>query len=86
MTDTFDYAVVGGGSSGSVVASRLAAAGASVLLLEAGGTDRRLDVIVPGLVNSAYKSVNWKYPTEPDDSRSGALETQMAGKVMGGGG
>ena len=36
MQTTHDYVVVGGGSSGSIVASELAANGASVLLLEAG--------------------------------------------------
>ena len=86
MSEVYDYIVVGGGASGSVVASRLAEAGASVLLLEAGVTDRRLDVIVPGLVGSAYQKVNWKYPVEPDLSRIGAPEAQMAGKVLGGGG
>lgn len=86
MNETYDYIVVGGGASGAAVAGRLAAAQASVLLLEAGGTDKRLDIIVPGLVSSAYQKANWKYPIEPDDSRIGAPEAQMAGKVMGGGG
>ncbi len=36
MTDTFDYVVVGAGSSGSVCAAKLAERGASVLLLEQG--------------------------------------------------
>ena len=36
-SDRFDYIVVGGGATGSVVAGRLGQAGYSVLLLEAGG-------------------------------------------------
>lgn len=86
MTKIFDYIVVGGGAAGSVVASRLSEAGAAVLLLEAGGTDKRLDVLVPGLVGSAYQKANWKYPVEPDPSRIGAPEAQMAGKILGGSG
>ncbi len=39
--DSADYVVVGAGSAGSIVASRLAASCASVVVLEAGGTDRR---------------------------------------------
>ncbi|BBW99147.1 MULTISPECIES: GMC family oxidoreductase [Mycolicibacterium] len=84
--DTFDYVVVGGGSSGSVVAARLAQAGADVLLLEAGGSDRRIDVRIPAAVGIAYQKVNWKYPAEPDPTRTGNPEAWMAGKVMGGGG
>lgn len=86
MQECYDYVVIGGGSAGSVIGSRLSAAGASVLMLEAGGSDRRLDVIIPGLVARAYKKVNWKYPVEPDPSRTNAPEAWMAGKVMGGGG
>jgi choline dehydrogenase len=86
MTKIFDYIVVGGGAAGSIVASRLAEAGAAILLLEAGGTDKRLDVLVPGLVGSAYQKANWKYPVEPDPSRISAPESQMAGKIMGGSG
>ena len=40
--ETFDYVIVGAGTAGCVVANRLSADGkASVLLLEAGGSDRR---------------------------------------------
>ena len=85
-SEVYDYVVVGGGSSGSVVASRLAEGGAEVLLLEAGGKDSRLDVRIPAGVGSAYARVNWKYPAEPDPSRCDQPEAWMAGKVLGGGG
>ncbi|UAK37112.1 GMC family oxidoreductase N-terminal domain-containing protein [Gordonia bronchialis] len=39
--DSADYVVVGAGSAGSIVASELSSAGARVVLIEAGGTDRR---------------------------------------------
>ena len=81
-----DYVVIGGGSSGSVVAGRLAAAGADVLVLEAGGTDRRPDVLVPAGVVSVYRSRNWKYVPEPDASRNGSVEAWAAGRILGGGG
>lgn len=84
--EVYDYIVVGGGSSGSIVAARLAECGARVLLLEAGGKDSRPDVRIPAGVASAYAKANWKYPAEPDPSRTGKPETWMAGKVMGGGG
>lgn len=85
-TDHYDYVVVGGGSSGAIVSSRLAEAGAKVLLLEAGGTDRRLDVLIPAGVVSAYQRLNWKYPMDPDPTRTNKPEAMMAGKVLGGSG
>jgi choline dehydrogenase len=84
--EQYDYIVVGGGSAGSVVAGRLAEAGAHVLVLEAGGTDRRPDVIIPAGLPVAYKTANWRYRPEPDSSRGGAVEAWPAGKVLGGGG
>ncbi|MBA0126735.1 GMC family oxidoreductase N-terminal domain-containing protein [Haloechinothrix sp. YIM 98757] len=85
-TANYDYVVVGGGSSGAIVGSRLAEGGAKVLLLEAGGTDRRPDVLIPAGVVSAYQRLNWKYPVEPDPTRTNSPEAWMAGKVLGGGG
>ena len=82
----YDYVVVGGGSSGSVIASRLAESQAKVLLLEAGGSDKKLEIMIPAAVGTAYKKANWKYPAEPDPSRRNRPEAWMAGKVMGGGG
>ena len=84
--ESFDYVVIGGGSAGAVVASRLAARSARVLVLEAGGSDFRLDVMIPAGVASAYEKCNWKYPMEPDPSRTGQPEAVMAGKVLGGSG
>lgn len=59
---TYDFIIVGSGSAGSVVANHLSANGRySVLVLEAGGSDRRFFVTMPlGYGKTFYdKSVNW---------------------------
>ena len=62
----FDFIVIGAGSAGCVVASRLSATGASVLLLEAGGRDDRADIRIPALADQLLDSpVDWGYRTVP---------------------
>jgi choline dehydrogenase len=85
--DAFDFIVVGAGSAGCVLADRLTASGRySVLLLEAGGSDRRFWLEVPiGYGKSFYDSrVNWMYRTEPDPGLAGRRGYWPRGKVLGG--
>ncbi|TIB40154.1 hypothetical protein E3P86_00795 [Wallemia ichthyophaga] len=59
----FDYVVVGGGTSGLVVANRLVKRGASVLVLEAGPDSAHRDAVnVAGMFGSTLNSdIDWKY-------------------------
>ena len=85
--ETFDYIIVGAGSAGSVMANRLSESGKySVLLLEAGVSDRRLYVQMPIGYGKVYydKRVNWKYTTEPVPGLGNRPSYWPRGKVLGG--
>jgi choline dehydrogenase len=83
----FDFIIVGAGSAGCVLADRLTADGRHrVLLLEAGGSERRFWLQVPiGYGKSFYDGrVNWMYRTEPDPGLAGRQGYWPRGKVLGG--
>jgi choline dehydrogenase-like flavoprotein len=88
MTETFDYIVVGGGSSGCVVAARLAAEKhARVLLLEAGHSHRHplLDM-PPGIFKMIKGSKFMTYhKTIPQEHLNGRARDIPQGNVLGGG-
>ena len=61
MENTFDYVVVGAGSSGCVMANRLSEDGTdTVLILEAGGKDTNMFIHMP----SGYSQI---VPTKNDN-------------------
>ncbi len=88
MTDVnYDYIVIGAGSAGCVLANRLTASGRHrVLVLEAGGSDRRFWIQVPiGYGRTFYdRRVNWMYSTEPDPGLAGRSSYWPRGRVLGG--
>ena len=84
---TYDFIVVGSGSAGSVVAERLSASGRhSVLVLEAGGSDRRFYVQMPLGYGKTFfdPAVNWNYKAEPDPGLAGNADHWPRGKLLGG--
>lgn len=83
----FDTIIVGSGSAGCVLADRLSADGArAVLLLEAGGSDRRFWIKLPiGYGRTFFdERINWKYRTEPEPALGGQRAYWPRGKVLGG--
>jgi choline dehydrogenase len=83
----FDYVIVGAGSAGCVLANRLSADGRhSVLLLEAGPSDKNIWIHIPIGYGKLFKdkSVNWMYQTEPEPGLGGRQVFQPRGKVLGG--
>ena len=83
----FDYIVVGAGTSGSVVAGRLASdLNTHVLLLEAGGGDETELITNPNRWPITLGSeLDWNFMTEPNPKLNGRSLRYSMGKVLGGG-
>ncbi|MEZ0111640.1 choline dehydrogenase [Catenulispora sp. EB89] len=87
-----DYVVVGAGSAGCVLAARLAASGARVVLIEAGGSDRTTLVRKPGLIAAVHSvpqlkaRLDWGYYSVPQADALERRIPQTRGKVLGGSG
>ena len=83
----FDYVVVGAGSAGCIVASRITEDPAvTVLLVEAGGSDRNPIIAMPGALPFVYQSkrLSWGYQSGPEPSLGGRTIDEKTGRVLGG--
>ena len=82
----YDYIVVGAGSAGCVLANRLSADPSTrVLLLEAGGSDRKMNIRIPvGFAKQFRTDLDWNYDSEPEPSLIGRSMYLPRGRSLGG--
>lgn len=87
LRNSFDYIVVGGGTAGLAVASRLAEdASLTVGILEAGGIAHGDDTVdIPAFYGrSLGGQFDWAFETQPQEALAGRALAWPRGKVLGG--
>ena len=84
---TFDYVIVGGGSAGCVLATRLTEdPDTTVLLLEAGPEDKSIWLRMPAGMSKVVwgTDYSWAFTSEPEPHLGGRRLGHPRGKVLGG--
>lgn len=86
MTDSFDYVIVGAGSSGCALARRLSDdPDVTVALIEAGGADDHPYISTPVEYFKLWGTdVDWQYEAVPQPNLGGRVLAMPRGRVLGG--
>ncbi len=81
-----DFVIVGAGSAGCAMAYRLSEAGASVLVIEHGGTDAGPFIQMPAALSYPMNMsrYDWGYSSEPEPNMNNRRMACPRGKVIGG--
>jgi choline dehydrogenase len=82
----YDYIVVGAGAAGSVLAGKLAASGAQVLVIESGGPDDALTIMNPSIwFYNVGGPLDYHLPITPSPQLNNRKFNMALGHVLGGG-
>ena len=82
----FDYIIIGGGSSGSILTNRLSSNGSTVCLIEAGPKDTNPYIHIPaGYIKNIFsKTLTWNFFSEPSPHTNHRSFSLPQGRVLGG--
>ena len=84
---SYDYIVIGSGSAGAIVATRLSEdKSVSVLLIEAGGSDKNIFIKMPPALGIPMntRKFNWGFKSEPERFLNDRVMNCPRGRVLGG--
>jgi choline dehydrogenase len=86
LEGAYDYIVVGGGGSGSIIAGELSKTGADVLVVESGGADNGPTISNPSIwFYNVGGPLDWKLPIAPVPQLNNRKFNMALGHVLGGG-